>query len=280
MKKVTIFSKAGILKILLFNVFLLIEACGNSAETKLEECLKITGVNFKGTHRSGNAYGEAFIELEKDGSFCRVDYSALGYNAVEDGKLSNFELKENHSNNTYEIIADWNADGSSNGAKFYFEIIDDEKPNTIRCQITGAGLTDDGRPSWVHFSNLTLSPEKFLQIKKILSIDSKDSVVSTNNVELNTDISKTKDITPPKSNEKKLVAKYKSFEYIENSFYTFIDDKGQEYIFTDIPETYNLIGDNGPNKLYVNKKFEIYWITVSGEYDYLINKITKIELLK
>lgn len=273
-------KKSIITKIILFNLLLIIVGCQSSAETKLEECLKVSGFLFNGTHRSGYAYGEALIELEKDGSFCRVDYSALGYDAVEDGKLTNFELKENHSNNTYEIIADWDTDGSSNGAKFSFEIIDDERPNTIRCQITGAGLTDDGRPSWVHFSNLTLSPEKFLKIKKILSIDDKDSIVSTKDVELNSDNIKTKEIITSKSNEKKLFAQYKNYEWIENDSYTFTDDNGKEYYFTDIPETYNLIGDNGPNKLYVNKKFKIYWITVEGEYDYPINKITKIELIK
>jgi hypothetical protein len=273
-------KKSIITIIILFNLLLIVVGCKSSAETKLEECLKVSGFLFKGTHRSGYVYGEALIELEKDGSFCRVDYSALGYDAVEDGKLTNFELKENHSNNTYEIIADWDTDGSSNGAKFSFEIIDDEKPNTIRCQITGAGQTDDGRPSWVHFSNLTLSPEKFLKIKKILSIDGKDSIVSTKDVKLNSDNNETKEITPSKSTEKELFAKYKSFEYIENSIYTFIDDNGKEYYFTDIPETYNLIGDSGPNELYVNKKFKIHWISVSGEYDYPINKITKIELIK
>ncbi len=75
-------------------------------------------------------------------------------------------------------------------------------------------------------------------------------------------------------------AKFVNYEYIENDSYTFIDDNGKEYYFTDIPETYNLIGDNGPNKLYVNKKFNIHWITVEGEYDYPVNKITKIELIK
>lgn len=273
-------KKSKIKEIVLLNLLLIIVGCRSSAEIKLEECLKVSGFLFEGTHRSGYVYGEAFIELEKDGSFCGVNYSALGHNAVEYGKLTNFELKENHLNNTYEIIADWDSDGSSNDAKFSFEIIDNERPNTIRCQITGAGLTDDGRPSWVHFSNLTLSPEKFLKIKKILSIDGKDSIVSTKNMESITDKNETKEITPSKSNDKMLVAKYKSFEYVENSFYTFIDDKGQEYTFTDIPETYNLIGESGPNELYVNKKFKIQWITVSGEYDYPINKITKIEMLK
>lgn len=271
--------KSTFTKIILFNLLLIVVGCQSSAESKLEECLKVSGFLFKGTHRSGYAYGEALIELEKDGSFCRVDYSALGYDAVEDGKLTNFELKENHSNNTYEIIADWDTEGSSNAAKFSFEIIDNERPNTIRCQITGAGLTDDGRPSWVHFSNLTLSPEKFLKIKKILSIDDKDSIVSTKDVELNSDNNKTKEIITSKSNEKELFAQYKNYEYIENDSYTFTDDNGKEYYFTDIPETYNLIGDNGPNKLYVNKKFKIHWITVEGEYDYPINKITKIELI-
>jgi|688.fasta_scaffold00566_47 hypothetical protein len=283
-------KKSIITKFILFNLLLIVVGCQRSAETKLEECsaetkleecLKVSGFLFEGTHRSGYVYGEAFIELEKDGSFCGVNYSALGHNAVEYGKLTNFELKENHSNNTYEIIADWDTDGgSSNDAKFSFEIIDNERPNTIRCQITGAGLTDDGRPSWVHFSNLTLSPEKFLKIKKILSIDGKDSIVSTKNMESITDKTETKEITPSKSNDKMLVAKYKSFEYVENSFYTFIDDNGQQYVFTDIPETYNLIGESGPNELYVNKKFKIHWITVEGEYDYPINKITKIELIK
>ena len=77
-----------------------------------------------------------------------------------------------------------------------------------------------------------------------------------------------------------LVAEFVNYEWLENDNYTFKDENGKEYYFTDIPETYNFIGDNGPNKLHVNKKFKIYWITVEGEYDYPINKITKIELIK
>lgn len=281
-------KKSIITKIVLFNLILIIIGCKSSSETKLEECLSVTGVLFKGTHRSGYAYGEALIKLEKDGSFCRVDYSALGYNAVEDGKLTNFELKQKSSNNTYEIIADWNADGSSNGAKFSFEIIDDEKPNTIRCQITGAGFTDDGRPSWVHFSNLTLSDEKFQKIKTILSMNNKsmDNVIDKKKVETKNSqpkVSKSrkqKEVKSSKNETNKIIAKFINYEWIENDNYVFVDENGKEYYFTDVPDKYNLIGEEGPNKLYVNKKFNIEWTTVNGEYEYPINKIIKIELIK
>ena len=248
--------------------------CGNSARTKLEECLKISGGRFEGVSKSGYVYGDALIQLTDDGTNCQVEYSLLGRTAIEEGKLTNLELEEDTSNNTYRITGDWEVNGSSQGARFYFEVFGDKKPNTIFCKVGGANL------NWSHYSNLTLQKDKFLKIKKILSINSNETIVLKEEKKSIIPQKKLKEIPPLKIEVKKLVANYKNYEYIENSFFTFIDDKGTKYTFTDIPETYNLIGEDGPNKLFINKNFKIDWITVSGEYEYPINKITNIELIK
>jgi hypothetical protein len=248
--------------------------CGNSARNKLKDCLKISGGRFEGVSKSGNVYGDAIIQVSEDGTSCQVEYSLLGSTAIEDGKITNLELEEDTSNNTYKIIGDWEVNGSSQGARFYFEVFGKELPNTVFCKVGGTNV------SWSHYSNLTLPKDKFLKIKKILSINSNESIVLKEEKKSMTPQKEVKEIQPSKSEVNKLVAKYKNFEYIENSFFTFIDDKGTEYTFTDIPETYNLISEDGPNKLFINKIFKIDWITVSGEYDYPINKITNIELIK
>ena len=255
-------------------VFCIISGCGNSERNKLEECLKISGGRFEGVSRSGYVYGDALIQVSEDGTSCQVEYSILGSTAIEDGKITNIKLTEETSTNTYGISGDWEVNGSSQGARFYFKIIGDKKPNTIFCKVGGPNL------NWSHYSNLTLPKDKFIKIKKILSINSNEPAVLKEDKKSITPQNRLKEVAPLKKEVKKLVARYKNFEYIENSFYTFIDDNGTQYVFTDVPDTYNLIGDIGPNKLFINKKFKIDWITESGGYDYPVNLITNIELIK
>jgi hypothetical protein len=140
--------------------------CGNSAKNKLEQCLKITNNLIEGTHRSGGAYGEAKFLFDKNN--CKsvyVTYTALSYYGNEDAKINNMELQEGGPDNTYKIVGDYVVDGGSGqGARFLFLNFEDEKPNTILIQVSGANN------SWAHYANITLSKENFLRIKKILSI--------------------------------------------------------------------------------------------------------------
>ena len=266
MKKISIFSKASILKILLFNVFLLIEGCGNSAETKLEECLKITGVGFEGTHRSGLVYGDANFEFEENGKSVFVEYSALSYSEKENAKLENLELKEDGPNNTYRIVGDYVVDGGwGQNAKFQFSNFEDKTPNTILVQVTGAGYTDDGKPSWVHFSNLTLTNDKFQEIKKILTFNKSDvSKVNEIKKEAN-NVYVFSDGTAVYSIEKKgLNAKinytystYKSTEVadlINNKINVTIDGQRADYIY--VIEGNNLGVYNPENDLYDYYEFD------------------------
>ena len=141
-----------------------IVSCSNAATSKLSECLKITGQTFLGgTHRSGGFYGESNFVFDKSGESVYVSYSALDYYEKEEVELENMELKEGGPDNTYRIVGDYVVDGgSAQGAKFEFCNFEDEKPNTILIQVTGAN------DSWAHYDNITLSKENFDQIKKIL----------------------------------------------------------------------------------------------------------------
>ena len=156
--------KYSLLMLIVISCFTI--GCGNSARTKLEQCLKITGNRFLGgTHRSGGAYGEANFLFDKNGESVYVAYSALSYSENEDAKLENMQLKEGGPDNTYIIVADYVVDGGSGqGARFRFCSFEDVKPNTILIQVTGAN------DSWAHYDNITYSKEDFLRIKKILSI--------------------------------------------------------------------------------------------------------------
>jgi hypothetical protein len=163
-------KKYSFLLLIIISIFTV--GCGDSARTKLEECLKITGDKFKGgTHRSGEAYGEAYIEIAENGKSGYASFNALDYSGEEDAEISNIELKEGGPDNTYKIVGDWIVDGAKEQcARFCFCCFEDEIPNTILIQITGA------KNSWAHYKNITLSKEKYLQIKKILTYDkSKDS---------------------------------------------------------------------------------------------------------
>jgi hypothetical protein len=76
-----------------------------------------------------------------------------------------------------------------------------------------------------------------------------------------------------------MIGTFIKYEWIENDMFTFKDEKGNKTYFTDIPD--NCILDNRIGiKKYYNKKFKIEWIVDELSYEYPINKIIKIELIK
>lgn len=144
-----------------------------SPEKTLKECLKITGYNFKGSCKIGDVYGDASITIDKDGKFCSVTYSALGMTATESGMLRNLKLnkKGGFKNNTFEIVGDWEVEGTeAQGAKFYFGIDSKGRPNTVICQIANN--------KFAHYDYLTLTDGNFLKIKEILFYSTDTSSIS------------------------------------------------------------------------------------------------------
>lgn len=241
----------------------------NSAKDNLTECLKITGTEFKGTSESGSVTGDAFIQVAENGNSCSVEYSLLNSSAFENGKLTNLELKEKKSNNTYKIIGDWEVEGgSSYGAKFIFEVFDDVSPNTILCQVSGG--------NWAHYSNLELSDENFIKVKKILSID-KSNITKYTGDNWEDYLKSDKPINY--SNTNVMIGKFINYEYIENDEFTFKDEKGKEFYFYDIPEKSIIWGKNGVDTTLYNKKFKITWVPEVIENDYTVNKILSLELI-
>jgi hypothetical protein len=82
------------------------------------------------------------------------------------------------------------------------------------------------------------------------------------------------------SKSNNIIGIFIKYEWIENDMFTFIDEKGNEIYFTDVPENCVLFNENGVNKNYYNKKFKIKWVVDNQSYEYPINKITQIELIK
>lgn len=266
MKKKSIFEKIRIIKFVVFNMLLVVVGCNSYAETKLEECLKITGVVFEGTHQSGAVYGDANFEFEENGKSVYVSYSALSYSENENAKLENLELKEDGHNNTYRIVGDYVVDGGwGQNAKFQFSNFEDEKPNTILVQVSGANRDDTGKPNWFHFSNLTLSKDNFLKIKKILTYNKSDvSKVNEIKKEANKILVFSDGIAVYSIEKKGLNAKinytystYKSTEVanlINNKINVTIDGQRADYIY--VIEGNNLGVYNPENDLYDYYEFD------------------------
>lgn len=247
----------------------------SSAKDKLIECLKISGLEFKGTSQSGDVIGDAFIHLDENGNSCSVEYSILNNTAFEDGKLTNLELKEKKSNGTYLIIGDWEVVGSSLGAKFIFEVFDDEEPNTILCQISGG--------NWAHYSNLKLSNESFLKIKRILALD-KNNLNKKDNWEDYLKNGKTEtNLKKEKSNlkVKSMIGIFVNHEYIDefqDLGYRFQDLEGKEVLFYSAPD--NCFLNSGDLEIYKNKKFKLSYIPIEIEANIFVNEITEIDKLE
>jgi hypothetical protein len=266
-----------------FLLFILFSSCKNEAEGKLEQCLKIAGHRFLGgTHRTGGAYGEANFVFEENGKIVHVAYKALSYSADENAKLENMELKEGGPLNTYRIVGDYVVDGGwGQGAKFVFCNFEDEKPNTILIQVTGAN------DSWAHYDNITLSKEKFLKIKEILSINEIFYEKENNsNKKLETKVKTdgpTTDTNVNSNNEKTDYLIFKNYEEGDLIHYIFEGAQGKVYDFSAIPNKYKLVDDNYVvNPKYYNKKFKIKWKAVpdsGGESGYPYNEIISIELI-
>lgn len=77
-----------------------------------------------------------------------------------------------------------------------------------------------------------------------------------------------------------MTATYIKHEWIENDMFTFKDKNGKEIYFNDVPQNCILYDKNGINKKYYNMKFKIKWEVDKHSYEYPINRITQIELIK
>jgi len=82
------------------------------------------------------------------------------------------------------------------------------------------------------------------------------------------------------SSSNSMVGVFIKYEWIENDLFTFRDEEGNDIYFTDVPQNCVLFNENGVNKNYYNKKFKIKWVVDNQSYEYSINKITQIELIK
>ena len=82
------------------------------------------------------------------------------------------------------------------------------------------------------------------------------------------------------SSSNSMVGVFIKYEWIENDLFTFRDEEGNKIYFTDVPQNCVLFNENGVNENYYNKKFKIKWVVDNQSYDYPINKITQIELIK
>ena len=82
------------------------------------------------------------------------------------------------------------------------------------------------------------------------------------------------------SKSNNMIGIFIDYEWIENNMFTFKDEKGNKIYFTGVPENCVLFNENGVNKNYYNKKFKIKWVVDEQSYEYPINNITQIELIK
>ncbi len=82
------------------------------------------------------------------------------------------------------------------------------------------------------------------------------------------------------SSSNSMVGVFIKYEWIENDLFTFRDEEGNKKYFTDVPQNCVLYNENGVNENNYNKKFKIKWVVDNQSYEYSINKITQIELIK
>jgi hypothetical protein len=211
-------------------IFISFVSCKNEAQDKLADCLKITGQRFLGgTHQNGLAYGEANFVFNKNGESVYVASSVLGYSDRQEAKLENMELQKGGPDNTYKIVADYVVDGASAaGIRFYFCSFEDEKPNTILIQVSAPNN------SWSSYKNITLSKEKFLLIKQILSINNEvltEAVPSSEKLDLKAkSVVKAQKNNKKSNNEKKSLLSIKDYSlFVGQEYYGTIDSKDVKF---------------------------------------------------
>jgi hypothetical protein len=132
-------------------------SCSNKAQVSLEKVLQITGNTFNGACTVGNAFGSASINF--NGEKVSVNYSAMGYTAIESGFLENLVMEDNGENNTYRITGNWNNQDAGDG-HFRLGVFGAEEPNTIYVAIEGS--------NWSYYDSKKLSDEDFNKIITIL----------------------------------------------------------------------------------------------------------------
>lgn len=128
------------------------------AERTFNDVMRVTDRQFIGSCKVGEVYGDATLIFSSNLSV-NVNYSALGYSAVEYGDLNDMSLETDGELGTYIIRANWDNKVAGDGT-FTMKVLNEEFPKNVYVSIRGSG--------WAYYSYLELSNEQFEKVKLIL----------------------------------------------------------------------------------------------------------------
>lgn len=140
--------------------------CGDNAESKLHEAIRIIGKVTPGTCEVGDAVGDASFVFHDNAVKVIYSVNVLGdeMSASESGDLEDLELLKNGPNGTYSIVGKWKRWEPAGGeGKFVLRSLDDCRVGYALIQISNYQY------KWSYYANVELSKEQHNEFMEMMS---------------------------------------------------------------------------------------------------------------